>query len=113
MLGDPDRAEREYETALKVQWGAKDGSDVRGLNGMIANNLALNRLRRDDWAGAKRYFQIALMFDPKSIEAMNNLGMWYARFGKEKVAMFWFERAITLNPEFSPAWENLKKIEER
>ena len=67
---------------------------------------------RSDFADAIRYVERCLQLNPASAELTALLADCYLKQGHVKSAVMGYQRALSIDPEFSPASEMLKIIEE-
>ncbi|MBF0569956.1 MAG: tetratricopeptide repeat protein, partial [Candidatus Omnitrophica bacterium] len=110
-MGDLARANKEYLIALHIRLEQMASRDVEASDSLIASNLGMNCIWQNDRKGARRFFQLAVAADPRNVQALNNLGMFYFQAQRTGLARLFFERALKVDPLFRPAWENLKKVE--
>jgi tetratricopeptide (TPR) repeat protein len=110
-LGQLARANEEYLASLAVRLRYLRSPEISGQDSLAASNLGFNFIRLGNNAEAKKYFELALQFDGRNSHALNNLGRWYMENGEKDKARYWFETALKVNPGFSVAWENLKKLD--
>jgi tetratricopeptide (TPR) repeat protein len=95
-LGHQDRAIASYETAIRV--------DPR--TELAYSNLA-RLFQKSDPARALRYFQQAVMADPKNPRALTNLGAALVERDDLNRAVGLLREAVRLDPEFALARKNL------
>jgi tetratricopeptide (TPR) repeat protein len=103
----------------KVLFNAKRYEEAaRELQGVVAidpGNFATYaidasfQLRIGDFAGAEQNCRIAIARNPRSVEAWNYLGVAQYAQGHVREAILSFEKAITYNPDYQDAHQNLEK----
>ncbi len=100
-LGRPEEAIKLYHELLS-------GSAIKHLDIALSANinlsLALNAKRC--FVEAEQACRLALAIEPKSIEALNNLGEALKEQGKLNDAVDAFRTAVSINPDFSVAHSN-------
>jgi tetratricopeptide (TPR) repeat protein len=98
--GDLNNAIGSYTTLLKFDnnKNALYNLGVINLVGLKAYNKALG------------YFSAAINLDPKYTEAYYGRGVTYQTMGEDKKAVIDFQACLSINPEFQPAVNALKKI---
>lgn len=80
---------------------------VRTVFVIFAAMYAANTIRAVDWASEIRLWRTAVMEDPKSIFAHNNLGKAYLDRRRFDLAIHSFTRATQLGPDLPETWKNL------
>jgi tetratricopeptide (TPR) repeat protein len=67
-------------------------------------------LQLRDYDNARLEFEEALQSDPKSIDALNNIGVVYLRLSHWAKAKSYFVSALKIDPHFVPALSNLAEV---
>jgi tetratricopeptide (TPR) repeat protein len=75
--------------------------------------LGMQRLRKEDWAGAAAEFKEVVKLDNGRVDAYDKLGVALAKKGKSDGAKVAFEKALQLNPRDAVAHENLATAAQR
>ena len=70
-------------------------------------------MQTNQFEKARDQFIAFLKHDSISIYAMNNLGIIYANLHDYQIAASWFERALKIKPDFSPALQNFEQIKQQ
>jgi len=65
----------------------------------VLANQAAAALERNDLAAAKQYLDKALALAPDSVEAMTNMGNYFARQKQAREAQEWFAKAVQADPQ--------------
>ena len=102
----PDRkaeAIMHYETALRLN------PALAGVHHNLANQLAQIPGRE---AEAISHGEAGLQLEPGNVDACNTLAILYARQGQLGKAEALWEKALQLNPNFEPARQNLRLLEQ-
>ncbi len=86
--GRLDEAQAECDTAIKAD------PKLLIAHAYLAETLA----DKEDKDGALKAVQIALDIDPRSTDALRNMGYLYYVFGQYETAMSWYDRALEVNP---------------
>ncbi|MFK8022122.1 MAG: type IV pilus biogenesis/stability protein PilW [Pseudomonadales bacterium] len=81
-----------------------DTSPERAVEARV--NLAMSYFRQNDFESARRNLVAALEIDDKSPAVHNALGLVFGREGDLPVAEKHFKRAVSLDPDYSPARNN-------
>ena len=138
-IGKPDDAEREYREAIRLnpRHGYAHGNLgalllSRGDAGAaieefrealradpesiparanLATTLGLVRAQERDFPGAVEQFREVVRLEPKSVEGWNNLGRALEMAGNLGEAVDCYRKALSLNPQFEPARQNLRRAE--
>ncbi len=101
MLGDLDKAAQHVTRVLVIEPRNVSALNTRGL---------INYMRKK-YSIAKWIFEEkVLRYDPNSTEAMNNLGLTYLAMGKQPLAVKYWLKAISIEPDNIPARLNLAAI---
>jgi tetratricopeptide (TPR) repeat protein len=105
--GRPARYVLDYLAVPEEDFGrSKVISDRRAL-AHYYNNLAMDRLGRQDLESALQYLKKAVLADGGTDFVWSNLGVVYARRGDREAALFAYRRALQLNDELPSARKNL------
>lgn len=75
--------------------------------------LGMQRLRKEDWAGAAAEFKEVVKLDNRRVDAYDKLGVALAKKGETDGAKVAFEKALQLNPRDAVAHENLATASQR
>jgi Flp pilus assembly protein TadD len=67
--------------------------------------------RREAWAAARPYYELALDLYPLSPEALAEYGAFLERTGEARLARAAYERAADLDPADPEAWAGLARVE--
>jgi tetratricopeptide (TPR) repeat protein len=94
--GDVTGAATQLQTVISI--------DPRNFVAFMNAGAMLGRLK--DFPAAERMFHAAAQLDPLSAEAFNNLGIAQAAQGNVGEAVWNFDRAVQLKPNFDQAREN-------
>ncbi len=99
---------RYYEKALRLE----PGNNRAHFNLYRAHDDLGNRLAAGgDLKEAVFHYRKAVRINPGYAEGFNNLGAALARLGKKAEAAGYFTRALEINPEYTPARINLKRMQ--
>ncbi|MCA9402186.1 MAG: tetratricopeptide repeat protein [Candidatus Omnitrophica bacterium] len=80
------------------------------------NPIALSRLGQihfregNDELALKYFNRLAAASDGQHFRELNNIGLIYHRQGKLAEAEHYLREAVTINPAFAPAWNNLGQV---
>lgn len=99
-LKNYDGSIQSFQTAIKLN--PKDP--------FVRNNLGVVLRTIGEFPKARREFLLALELAPGFIEPLYNLGLIALGEGKTEEAIYWLERALKINPDFTPAQNTLKEI---
>jgi len=78
--------------------------------GKLAYQYALLLAYQKNFQLAQVQLEQALLYDPKLVEAHNDLGVLLFRQGNSEVASDHFLRAVQLDPNYDVAWKNLAQL---
>ncbi|MEK6646403.1 MAG: DUF2723 domain-containing protein [Candidatus Firestonebacteria bacterium] len=96
---DYDKAIAEYETAIKIYESADS-----------YNSLAVLYGKKGLMELALRTCEKAVKVDPVNLKALNNLGVIYANTRNYKMAAIVWQKALSIEPNYTSAQLNLQKI---
>jgi len=67
----------------------------------------------EDPAGAEQAFREAIQRDPREARYVYNLGLTLQRANRPDEAAVYFRKTLELNPQFTPARDRLREIEQK
>ena len=105
-IGSSALAKKKYDMSVKAYERAIDAVPN---NGDFQRNLATSYRLLGRPEDAIRMIESLIQKTPNSPEAYNTLGIIYAEQNRMPEAIVQFQRALQINPGFSPAQSNLKK----
>ncbi|NPA33703.1 MAG: tetratricopeptide repeat protein, partial [Chlorobi bacterium] len=73
------------------------------------NELGTTLAMLGDWQQAERVFRFIVNEDPYHYKAWNNLGYLYLLKGKPRIAITYFQKALSLDPDYTQASVNLQR----
>jgi tetratricopeptide (TPR) repeat protein len=109
-LGELAGARREFERTLELKPGDLDARKNLALFHTLDGRTAYSA---GDLNTARAEFEAALRLVPEDAGAHNNLGMVYWRAGLLKEALPFFEKAVTLNPQYESARQSLEDLKKQ
>jgi tetratricopeptide (TPR) repeat protein len=104
-LGLAYKEKEDFANAIKNLEAARKNKKWTTADFYIAAGIA--------YGGAKQYkkaiadLDTALQIDPKSYDAMNNLGLYYSEAGDVQNAIKYLSKSIETDPKFDKAYYNL------
>lgn len=104
-LGLAYKEKEDYFNAVKNLEAARKNKTWTEADFYIAAGIAYGGAKQFDKAIAdlKKAFEI----DPKSYDAINNLGLYYSEMGDVANAIKYLNKSIEINPKFDKAYYNL------
>lgn len=102
----PDRlpdALHQFEAALRLN------PRLGWVHYAIAVQLMRDPARADE---ARRHLEDALRLDPRDVDALNVLGVIFAQQGRMGDARDAWNRALLIKPDFAPARNNLRRLDQ-
>jgi tetratricopeptide (TPR) repeat protein len=99
----------DNEAAVKY---CKQAVEIAPRFGKARLSLGARLYALGDLEGAIEEARLAVSLLPTSALARYNLGIFYARSGDSEQARTWFNQALTLDPAFEYAREELRKLDE-
>ncbi|MBC7948589.1 MAG: DJ-1/PfpI family protein [Chitinophagaceae bacterium] len=102
--GKTAEAFAEYEKVQKVFPGWKIFSEN------VLNNLGYDFMRKQDYATAKKVFELNVKAYPMSFAAWDSFGEAYLKAGDKKQALVSYKRSLELNPKNESASDAIKSI---
>jgi Tfp pilus assembly protein PilF len=100
MKGFPAEAIRQYENARQHDAGLRS----------ISRRLAVLYDLQGDTRRAETEYQRALREQSSDAELLNDFGYFHYRHDRMQAAETWLRNAITVNPDYTPAWINLGQV---
>lgn len=73
-------------------------------------NEAFKLMESEDWAGALEGFQSAAGFNDRNAPCHGNMALCYAYLGRKSEALASFDRALEIDPKYTPAISNRKLV---
>ena len=92
------------ELTFLEQWVRADPESAKAHHGLGQHYLAA-----EQFEGAFRHFELAVLLQPNYPAAHNNLGSMLALQGNPEQATHHFRQALQFDPKFSPAYNNLAR----
>jgi tetratricopeptide (TPR) repeat protein len=104
LKGDLARAHTNYESAVSDYLEALH---TDRQNTLLYNKLGIVELQLQDRSSARKYFKLALKYDPRNFSALNNLGAVAFLDKKYKSSVGYLKQALALNESSASAHLNL------
>lgn len=133
-LNQPSSAESLFFRAIKMQPGLAEGHYGLSLiyyeadrhkdaltQALYARNrdpasprilaqLGLCHISLGDYGPAREVLRQAVLLDPKNVPALNNFSIALHAMGEISDSWYYLNRALSINPEYQPAKDNLSKL---
>ncbi len=77
---------------------------------LILSQLGLCYIAVRDFSNARDALRQAALIDPENVPTLNNLGISLHATGEARDALYYFQRALSLNPSYGPARENMRTL---
>lgn len=74
-------------------------------------NDAFVLMEREDWSGALKVFQSAATLNDRNPPCHGNMALCFAYLGRKSEALASFDRALEIDPDYTPAISNRKLVE--
>lgn len=136
-LGASEKAELLFLKAIKAQPGLAEGHYGLSLvyydqqryhdalaqalyarnrdpaNARILAQLGLCHMHFLEYGSAREPLHQALLLDPNNVPALNNYAITLLALGEIEEAHFYFNQALSINPHYTKAKENLNKLSDQ
>ncbi|MFP4687949.1 MAG: response regulator [bacterium] len=89
-----------------------DGSEGKEISRETCLRFAKKLINERNFSEARKYLEKAVAEDPNDPEIFNLLGVIYEFGGDENLAMKNYRTAVSLEPTYEPARDNLNRISE-
>ncbi|MDP9229605.1 MAG: tetratricopeptide repeat protein, partial [Bacteroidota bacterium] len=74
------------------------------------NNMGVIDFSKKDYLKALKLFKKAAELDPLSADAIGNIGLVYHFLGNKEEAVYWYKKALNINPDHQLFRQNLNTI---
>ncbi|MBF0486166.1 MAG: hypothetical protein HQL16_06605 [Candidatus Omnitrophica bacterium] len=110
LKGDERHADDEFRAVLALRGEAVQEQESKIINSRSLSALGLSALRAGKSMEAKRYWQMSVVIDTTSADALSNLGALALERNDKRLAVLFFQRALKASSDFHPAVLGLRRI---